>query len=148
MSYLTVSWNHGFIFQTSSIMLDFPCLLRAELTPDRECCWRERYKCYSFYLVMLVRNGLPKEMGVQSDTKSVRVQDASQLVLIRESREFTSCFTVYFIYKQWTRKIRLNKPWWNSILSNINLSNEIKQNATLLTHKCMKYEIHKQHIVK
>lgn len=33
---------------------------------------------------MLVRNGLPKEMGVQSDTKSVRVQDASQLVLIRE----------------------------------------------------------------
>lgn len=32
---------------------------------------------------MLVRNGLPKE--VQSDTKSVRVQDASQLVLIRES---------------------------------------------------------------
>lgn len=81
-------------------MLDFPRLLRAGLTPDRECCSRERYKCYSFDLVMLVRTGLPKEMGVPLDTKSVRVQDASQLVLIRESREFTSCFTVYFIYKQ------------------------------------------------
>lgn len=45
---------------------------------------------------MLVRNGFPKEMGVQSNTKSVRVQDASQLVLIRGEQVVHELFHCLF----------------------------------------------------